>query len=174
MPPGRRSRVTVSSTLHELLVPALARGLAGQRDRDVGGQCLEPADLDHLHAGVAGRVVELGDHAPHEGDLAGEVDVVGAPRLAGRDHGAPVEGVRADEVQHHPCPRGQLRERFLVLDVRGQRRRRLGTLRREHRAQLLCVASGGRPAGARLGRAVGEIGRDAPPGDAGRPEDDDV
>ena len=130
----------------ELLAPALARGLGGEQDAEIGRQRLEAADLDDLDAGFRRALVEGVDRPPHERDLAGQVDVVGPVLDAGFDHRGAVEGVGADQVEHDPGPCGHRRQRGGVADVGDDRLRRLAADLVEDPLELAGVAPGHRPA----------------------------
>jgi hypothetical protein len=109
--------------LVELLVPAVARRLGGEQDREVGRQRLEPAHLHDLDPGIAGALVELVDDLTHERDLAREVDVIGAAVDAGLDHRPAAGRVRAREVEDDGGPRRHLAQRGRVGEVGGDRLR---------------------------------------------------
>ena len=115
----------------ELLAPALARGLGGEQDEEVGRHRLEAARVDDLHARLLGALAGELDHPAHEGDLAGQVHVVGAAGDAGLDHRLAVEGVGADHVEHdvsraRPSPpaRRRPRRRRRSSPARSRRARR--------------------------------------------------
>ena len=154
----------------ELGVPPLAGGLGGQLDGEVGRQRLEPAHLHHLDLGLGGGDVEVRDDPAHEGDLAGEVDVVRAGAHARLDHRPAAGRVRADEVEHHLRARGHRGQRGGVADVGGDRRGRLRADLRQGGLELRRIA----PRGAPIGADLGQIAPDLAPGDAGRAEDDHV
>ena len=109
----------------ELLAVALARGVCGKGDAHVGRERLEAADLNDLDAGRLGLGVDVAGGAGDEGHLAGEVDVVRAAGDAGVDHGAPVGGVRPDEVEDDLGALGHRKQRRGVGHVRRDRRRAL-------------------------------------------------
>ena len=160
--------------LGELLAVALAGGVGGEPDGEVGRQRLEAAGLNDLHPGALGGGAVAVEHPPGERDLPGEVDVVGAAVDTGGDHRLAIEGVGADEVDDHPRALRHLPERARLADVGGDRHRRLDAHLGEDALELVGVSRGGGPAGATRGHALAEVRGDAPAGDAGRAEDDDV
>ena len=157
----------------QLLAPALAGGLGREQDAEVRGQRLEPADLDDLDAGVRCPLVEGVDRPPHERDLSGQVDVVGAVLDAGFDHRRAVEGVGADQIEDDPGPRGHRRQRGWVADVGDDRLRRRAADLVENPLELAEVAAGHGPAEVSVVSPTGEVGGHPAAGDSAGTEDDD-
>src|SRR5690606_34791927 len=107
-----------------------------------------------------------------ERDLAGQVDVVGAGGDARLDDRLAVARVRADEVDDGGGPRRHLPQGVRSGYVRGDRGGRFDALLGEDLLDLAQAPPGG--GAARGGVGPGWARRDAPAGDARRPEGHDV
>ncbi len=150
-----------------------AASAASSTARSAGNDS-KPQTCTSLTPACAARLVEGVDHLAHEGDLPGQVGVVGATGHAGFDHRPPVQRVGADEVEHHPRARSHRRQGLRVVEVGDDRLRRADALLAEDSIELCGVARRRRPLRAGLRRPLGEVRGDPATGDPGRPEDDDV
>ena len=98
---------------------------------------------------------------------------MGAVRDAGLDHRLAVERVGADEVEDDAGARRHRRQRGRVADVGDDRLGRGDADLAEDALELGGVAAGNRPLALHLAGPLGQVGGDAPAGDAGGAEDDD-
>jgi hypothetical protein len=150
--------------------------------REVGAEVVrnrvEAAGVDEARPGPLRFGVVVDPDAVDELRLAGEIDVAGARRGAGRDQRPPVQRIGADRRDHDLRRAGDPVEGAAIgrvgLDEIGRRRPRGG--RSETRRDLLQLAAVAADQGpAQLGGTVGGevVGRE-PAGESGRPEQGEV
>ena len=142
---------------------------------DVARDRIEAAGVDDAGTAPLGGLVELVDRRPHEGHLAGEIDVVGALLGTGFDEFLAVAQVGSDGRAHDAGTRGHLPELLCRVGV-GDDERPLRRGRRQFPADLFEL--GTRAPGERDARALrcmlGEIGRRELSDEARGSENDDV
>ena len=103
---------------HALLAVLSTDRLGDQPRTEIRRHRVEPAARDDARAVARGLRVMAIDQPAHPGRFAGDVDVVGAVRHAGRDERAAIQGERAGRAQHHGGLAGQRVQRLSGLPHR--------------------------------------------------------